>query len=116
MGIVVDPIRRALPLDEWPPADQALWRAALTAGDLFDQGGGAAHWAVKNPADQHQALWSLARVISHGPAPLTPTQRRPTGSPARPCGRTTSISRRCRPDHPPVDAGRSQGHDAGDGP
>ncbi len=68
MGIVVDPIRRALPLDEWPPADQALWRAALTAGDLFDHGGGAAHWAVRTRQTnlKHYGRWlGLSRLDRH---------------------------------------------------
>src|SRR6476619_6183548 len=59
MGIVVDPIRRGLPYDEWPAADQALWRAALTTGDLFDEGGGAAHWATRTRQTniQHYGRW-----------------------------------------------------------
>ena len=68
MGMVVDPIRRALPLDEWPPADQALWRAALTAGDLFDQGGGAAHWATRTQQTniKHYGRWlGLSRLDRH---------------------------------------------------
>jgi hypothetical protein len=32
-------IRVCKKLDEWPEADQTLWRAALIAGDLFEDGG-----------------------------------------------------------------------------
>ena len=73
MGIVVDPIRRALPLDEWPPADQALWRAALTAGDLFDRRRWRGPLGGQNPADQSSSTMVAGSDISPGPAPLTPT-------------------------------------------
>ncbi|TVR07177.1 MAG: site-specific integrase [Salinarimonadaceae bacterium] len=40
----VDPMRRSLPLAEWPASDAALWALARTPAGLFDDHGGAAHW------------------------------------------------------------------------
>jgi hypothetical protein len=37
-----DPDRRCKPLQEWPDRDRALWQAALTPGDLFDDTGARA--------------------------------------------------------------------------
>lgn len=47
MSMIIAPIRRALPLHEWPQGDQSGWAAALTPGDIFNTGGRAAHWAVR---------------------------------------------------------------------
>ena len=39
-----DPKRRCLKVNEWPPADRALWQRMHTAGDPFQETGAAAHW------------------------------------------------------------------------
>jgi integrase/recombinase XerD len=36
--------RRCMPVAEWPDQDQTLWRRALTAGGLLDEGGLAEDW------------------------------------------------------------------------
>jgi integrase/recombinase XerD len=36
--------RRCLNVEEWPEQDQALWRAATTQGDVFDDAGRASQW------------------------------------------------------------------------
>ena len=33
------PERLSLPFEDWPQADRAAWRAAFTAGDIFDDCG-----------------------------------------------------------------------------
>jgi integrase/recombinase XerD len=38
-------IRHALPLDEWPDADQALWQSVVAKGDILDVCGPGANWA-----------------------------------------------------------------------
>jgi site-specific recombinase XerC len=59
MARPVDLMRRALPRPEWPRADQDAWAAAQTAGDIFDEGGGAAHWALRTRQTnvQHYGRW-----------------------------------------------------------
>ena len=42
----IDPVRRCLPVERWPEADQQAWAAALEPGDVFDPGGAAAAWAA----------------------------------------------------------------------
>jgi hypothetical protein len=41
----VDPERRSMPVAEWPEADREAWQAALTPGDLLDEGGIRARYA-----------------------------------------------------------------------
>ncbi len=55
----IDSMRRALPLSEWPQADQNAWATAQAAGDIFDEGGGAAHWATRTRLTniQHYGRW-----------------------------------------------------------
>lgn len=55
----VDPMRRALPVAEWPRRDQDAWTRTQTAGDIFDEGGGAAHWASRTRLTniQHYGRW-----------------------------------------------------------
>jgi len=55
----IDPMRRALPVSEWPQADQDAWVVAQAAGDIFDDGGGAAHWASRTRLTniQHYGRW-----------------------------------------------------------
>jgi site-specific recombinase XerC len=59
MAVLIDPMRRALPFHEWPQGDQVGWTAAITAGDLFDPGGRAAHWAAatRQTNIQHYGRW-----------------------------------------------------------
>ena len=59
MANLIEPMRRALPLVEWPRADQAAWSAAVTPGDIFDAGGRAAHWAPRTKLTnlQHYGRW-----------------------------------------------------------
>src|SRR4051794_6689944 len=45
MNLHQDPDRRSKPLDEWPEADQAWWQAALTPGDLLQEGGSRARYS-----------------------------------------------------------------------
>jgi hypothetical protein len=47
MARPVDPMRRALPISEWPLTDRQAWTTAQMKGDVFDDGGGAAHWASR---------------------------------------------------------------------
>jgi site-specific recombinase XerC len=47
MARKIDPMRRALPISEWPTVDCNAWQAALTCGDAFEDGGGAVDWAAK---------------------------------------------------------------------
>jgi integrase/recombinase XerD len=42
-----DPERRGMPVMEWPESDRALWRAALVAGDLLEEGGALARYAAE---------------------------------------------------------------------
>lgn len=55
----IDPMRRALAVCEWPQADQGAWAAAQAAVDIFDEGGGAAHWAARTRLTniQHYGRW-----------------------------------------------------------
>jgi integrase len=52
-------MRRTLPLTEWPQKDQDAWTAAQAAGDIFDEGGSAAHWAARTRTTnvQHYGRW-----------------------------------------------------------
>lgn len=40
-----DPARQCKKLEDWPEADQRLWRAALTRGDLLEDGGARASYS-----------------------------------------------------------------------
>ena len=55
----IDPMRRALPLAEWPVNDQEGWSAAIAEGDVFDGQGPAAHWALRTKQTniQHYGRW-----------------------------------------------------------
>ena len=44
------PDRRSMRVSEWPPTDREIWRAALVAGDLLDQGGARAGHAEQSNA------------------------------------------------------------------
>ena len=59
MARPADPMRRALPISEWPHTDQAGWVKAMVEGDIFDEGGDAAHWAARTRATniQHHGRW-----------------------------------------------------------
>jgi site-specific recombinase XerC len=59
MARLIDPMRRALPASEWPRVDQDAWVAAQATGDIFDEGGGAAHWASRTRLtnEQHYGRW-----------------------------------------------------------
>jgi site-specific recombinase XerD len=46
MARPVDPMRRALPLKEWPEVDRLAWGTAIAEGDILDGQGPVAHWAV----------------------------------------------------------------------
>ena len=114
MARPVDPMRRTLPLAEWPQVDQDAWAKAQTTGDIFDEGGRRRPLGARDPAHQRSALWPLAR-LSLWTGDWT---RRRSGRPGHPRGgpRLQPPSRGARrPAHAPVDAGRSQGDDAGDG-
>lgn len=59
MARPVDPTRRALPVAEWPLGDRQAWLAAQMTGDVFDEEGRAAHWAVRTRQtnEQHYGRW-----------------------------------------------------------
>jgi len=44
----IDPVRRCLPIEHWPVADQQAWAVALEPGDVLDPGGAAAAWATNS--------------------------------------------------------------------
>ena len=53
--------RKALPINQWPMADQSAWKAALATGDRFDGRGAASHWsdATKNSIRAAYGRWLL---------------------------------------------------------
>jgi integrase len=59
MARTLDPMRRTLPLAEWPQADHAAWAKAQANGDIFNEGGTAAHWApaTRRTNLQHYGRW-----------------------------------------------------------
>jgi integrase len=59
MAGAVDPMRRGLPVSEWPQQDQIAWTKAQTSGDIFDEGGDASHWAeaTKRTNAHHYGRW-----------------------------------------------------------
>jgi site-specific recombinase XerC len=67
MARPIDPMRRALPVSEWPHNDQDAWVAAQTKGDIFEDGGRAAHWAsrTRQTNAQHYGRW-LGYLLWHG--------------------------------------------------
>ena len=54
-----DAMRRALPVSEWPRGDQEAWANAQVEGDIFEDGGAAAHWAARTRLTnvQHYGRW-----------------------------------------------------------
>ncbi|MBK1670029.1 hypothetical protein CKO28_18505 [Rhodovibrio sodomensis] len=67
---------KSLPLTAWPQADRDAWAAVRSAGDIFDDGGGAAHWrssTVKN-FEQDYGLW-LGWLAAHGMLSGAPGER-----------------------------------------
>jgi len=53
--LAATPVRRCLPVSQWPAADRAAWQRALEPGDILDPGGPAGEWS---PA--------LRRRVEHG--------------------------------------------------
>ena len=51
--------RHAIPSEDWPQADQALWRAIITEGDILDGCGPGANWApaTKNNTRKAYGYW-----------------------------------------------------------
>ena len=51
--------RKALPINQWPMADQSTWNAAMATGDRFDGRGAASHWseASKNSIRAAYGRW-----------------------------------------------------------
>jgi integrase len=73
-----DPDRRGMPVAEWPPMDRDAWQAALTAGDILDEGGIRARHApetnrklVKNYG--RWLTWLCRRGLLD--APVSPAER-----------------------------------------
>lgn len=56
---LVDPMRRGMPVSEWPQVDREAWAKTQVGGDIFDEGGGAAHWAeaTKRTNAHHYGRW-----------------------------------------------------------
>jgi site-specific recombinase XerC len=59
MARPVAPMRRALPVSEWPLIDRQAWMTAQMTGDVFDDEGRAAHWATRTRQtnEQHYGRW-----------------------------------------------------------
>ncbi len=73
-GPVRKPDRRtrvALRLEEWPEPDQAMWAAAVAAGDLFDEAAPGAHLRARTRASLMQAYgrW-LGCLLQSEPAAM----------------------------------------------
>ena len=51
--------RHAVPCEDWPPADQALWWAVIAEGDILDGSGPGANWAptTKNNTRKAYGYW-----------------------------------------------------------
>ena len=99
MGIVVDPIRRALPstngLLPIRRSGVQLSRPAISSMRAV-----APPIGQQEPGRQTSSTTVAGWAIWHGSASLALTQRRPIGSPARPCGLTTNISQPWSPRSP----------------
>lgn len=76
MARVVEPWRRALPIDAWPAADQAAWDRAFQVGDLLDDAGPAAHWRPATRANVAGAYGHWLGFLS-ATARFDPTARPP---------------------------------------
>ncbi len=48
--------RHALPLNDWPAADQTLWQSVIADGDIFDGQGPGANWAPSTIANTRKAV------------------------------------------------------------
>lgn len=64
---MTDRSRRLVPFDRWPNADRVAWECAITAGDILDGHGPAAHWsaATRRTNLQHYGRW-LAHLLRAG--------------------------------------------------
>lgn len=51
--------RHAVPSEDWPPADQALWQVVIAEGDILDGCGPGANWAptTKNNTRKAYGYW-----------------------------------------------------------
>jgi integrase/recombinase XerD len=56
----VDPVRRCVRLEDWPPGDQACWARATAPGTGLDDPGGACHW---RPASQRMVISGYGRWL-----------------------------------------------------
>jgi integrase/recombinase XerD len=54
-------IRRSIPFDAWPEADQMAWTAAIAEGDIFDGRGPAASWAAST---RYSAVAAYGRYLA----------------------------------------------------
>jgi integrase/recombinase XerD len=63
--------RHGLSFPDWPEADHRAWEAALTAGDVFDDGGLATQWRPATRADAitGYGYW-LRFLVDEDPTPL----------------------------------------------
>jgi len=59
-----DPKRRCLKVQEWPPADRALWQRMHTAGDPFQETGAAAHWRKDKGHERYRMDASLLLLLN----------------------------------------------------
>ena len=93
MANLIEPMRRALPLPEWPQADQAPGPPPSPQAISSTP---AAARLIGRPATRQTNIQHYGRWLGYLPGPVNSItdERRPIGSPAMPCGRTTSISRR----------------------
>jgi len=74
--------RHAVPREDWPSADQALWRAVIAEGDILDGGGPGANWAPSTKSNTRKAYgywlhWLgtkelLNKPVSHPLERITP--------------------------------------------
>ena len=62
-----DPMRRCIPVEQWPAGDRAAWQAAIRPGDPFEPGGLAANWRSRTRAlvAQSYGQW-LTCLQCHG--------------------------------------------------
>jgi integrase/recombinase XerD len=78
--------RHAVPCEDWPQADQALWRAVITEGDILDGCGPGANWAptTKNNTRKAYGYWLhwlgtkglLSKPVHHPLDRITPERIR----------------------------------------
>ena len=87
----VDPSPRCLVLAAWPARDRTAFDAALRPGDIFEDGGGAAHWSQRTVAKVCAA--TAAGSVGLRAASARSLNRPGTsGKPRAP----EALSRRCR--------------------